>query len=684
MRRKSKIVNSGQLLEKKPGGVRLLVFAIGLITLTVLPHIGHLRFEIIAVFLALVGWRLAAIRWHKLPRNRWLIYLFAALGFSISAWIYGAPLGRDPGVAFLIVLIGLKCLEINAVRDLRIVLLLGLFMIITHFLYADGISWILPLLALVVALTWLLMQIEHADPRRFVRSDLKLAGKMLIQALPFVFILFYLFPRLSGSIFLFQADSNDAVTGLNETLNMGTISNLIQSQEIAFTATFFNRNVPPPAERYWRGGVFWVTDGRQWSRGKFAPFLNSRPYKADLRGQIYHYEIELSPTGQNWLYSLDYPISIPGNSQIDTDHHIYTTRPVDQPYRYELISNVAPIQEPLSDIAKWQSLNLGGTVITPRLDALVQQFAENVDSSMEIAQRVLNYFNQNDFVYTLKPPLLQSNAPVDEFMFDSRRGFCGHYASSFATIMRSIGIPARIVVGYLGGEYNPRSDQIVVRQSDAHAWTEIWNPEQGWVRVDPTAAIAPERIEFPIDFDTSINADSVVLFSARDFAGLRRLGIELVWLKDAIKAKWNRWFVAFDDSRQRQLLESFGLDKLDARLLSIGAFIGALGLLTIISLVLFRRERVRPDLVDQIYTEFCQKLSKRGLARRDNEGPLDFANRVVTRLPGLRDEVRSITLEYIALQYATNEAAGKNDLMRFRKRVRKFRPSPGHKAANGP
>lgn len=684
MRRESKVIGASKLLEKKPGGVRLLVFAIGLITLTVLPHIGHLRFEIIAVFLALVSWRLAAIRWHKVPRNRWLIYLFAALGFSVSAWIYGAPLGRDPGVAFLIVLVGLKCLEINAVRDLRIVLLLGLFMIITHFLYADGISWILPLLALVVALTWLLMQIEHADPRRFVNSDLKLAGKMLVQALPFVLILFYLFPRLSGSIFLFQADTNDAVTGLNETLNMGTISNLIQSQEIAFTATFFNQNVPPPAERYWRGGVFWVTDGRQWSRGKFAPFLNLPPYKADLRGQIYHYEIELAPTGQNWLYSLDFPISIPGNSRIDTDHHVYTTRPIDQPYRYELISNVAPIQEPLSDIAKWQSLNLGGTVITPRLDTLVQQFAENANSSTEIAQRVLNYFNQNDFVYTLKPPLLQGDAPVDEFIFESRRGFCGHYASSFATIMRSIGIPARIVVGYLGGEYNPRSDQIVVRQSDAHAWAEIWNAEQGWIRVDPTAAIAPERIEFPIDFDTSINADSVVLFSARDFVGLRRLGIELVWLKDAIKAKWNRWFVAFDGSRQRQLLESFGLDKLDARLLSIGAFIGALGLLTIISLVLFRRERIRPDLVDQIYTEFCQKLRKRGLARRDNEGPLDFANRVVTRLPGLRDEVRLITLEYIALQYATNEAAGKNELTRFKKRVRKFRPSPGHKAANGP
>ena len=672
------------MLNSKPDGTRLMIFTVGLLTLTVLPHLNHIRFEVIAVFLVLSLWRLASLHWQKLPRNRWIIYLFALLGFSVSAWIYGAPLGRDPGVAFLIVLIGLKLVECNTIRDLRIVLLLGFFVVITHFLYADGISWILPLLGLVIALTWLMMQIEHAEPRRFAVSDLKLTGKMLIQALPFVFILFYLFPRLSGSIFLFQADTDDAVTGLSDTLNMGTISNLIQSEEIAFTVTFFEQAIPPPAERYWRGGVLWVTDGRQWSRGKFAPFLKTNPPVSDVVGKTYRYEIELEPTSQNWLYSLDYPVSIPNRARIDVDHHVYTSLPIEQPYRYELVSNVAPVANPLSDVARWQSLNLGGTVITPRLDNLIQEFANDADSPLVSAQRVLDYFNQNDFIYTLQPPLLQSEAPVDEFLFDSRRGFCGHYASSFATIMRGIGIPARIVVGYLGGEYNPRSDQIVVKQSDAHAWTEIWDPDQGWVRVDPTAAIAPERVEFPIDLDTSFNADSVVLFSARDFAGLRRLGIELVWLKDAIKAKWNRWFVAFDDARQKQLLRSLGLDKMDIRLVSIAAFIGAVGILTFLSLVLFRRERARPDPVDRIYLDFCQKLYKRGLNIRHNEGPLDFANRVIARLPGLKTDVKAITLEYIALRYATNDEPGKDDVMRFRKMVRRFHPIPGHKTAYTP
>ncbi|MGB5706399.1 MAG: DUF3488 and transglutaminase-like domain-containing protein [Arenicellales bacterium] len=670
-----------QYVEKTPSGTRLLALAIGFLTLAVLPHINHLRFEVIAIFLALAIWRLVATRGNRLPRNRWIIYLFAIIGFSVSAWLYGAPIGRDPGVAFLLVLMGLKCVEISTLRDIRIVLLLGFFMIATHFLYVDGISWAAPLLGLVIALTWLMTQIEHADPGRYLFSDLKLVGKMLIQALPFVFILFYLFPRLSGSVFLFETEADTAVTGLSDTLNMGTISNLIQSREVAFTATFLGQQIPPPSERYWRGGVLWVTDGRQWTRGKFAPFLGVTPAVTDLQNQVYRYEIELEPTNQNWLYSLDYPISIPRDARLDADHHLYVSRPIERPFRYEIVSNGTSIKEPLSDIARLQSLNLGGTVFTPRLDGLVQEITRGTNSPSDIAQRMLEHFNQNDFSYTLQPPLLESDAPVDEFLFESRRGFCGHYASSFATIMRSAGIPARVVVGYLGGEHNPRSNQIVVRQSDAHAWTEIWDSEIGWTRVDPTASIAPERVEYPIDFDTSLNTDRVVLFSARDFQGLRRIGIELVWLKDAIKAKWNRWFVAFDGSRQRQLLRSMGLGQINAKLLSVGAFISALGLLSLFSFILFRRDQVHPDPVDRIYLNFCCKLKRRGLTRRHNEGPVDFAHRVSARLPGLQREVQLITQEYIALRYAIVDAPEKGALNRFRKLVRGFRASPGHKTA---
>ncbi len=653
--------------------VRLLLHSTGLLTLAVLPHLNHLRFEIIAIFLLMAGWRCVACRWHWLPRNRWIILLFAMVGFTVSAWYYGAPLGRDPGVAFLVVMAGLKVLEVSSPRDIRIVLLLGLFVIITHFLYADGILWSLPLLGLVVALIWSMAQTEHVNPRRFMLSDLKLVARMFIQALPFVLILFYLFPRLAGSVYLFQSENQSGTTGLSDRLTMGSISNLIQSEDIAFTASFFNQTAPPPEQRYWRGGVLWDTDGRQWTRGLSAPFLKRDPYSNPADGHQQRYEIELEPNKQDWLFSLDFPVSIPPNADIDSDHHLYIDGKTDGSLRYTLISSDAPQIEPLSENARARALDLGDTIITPRMRALIGEFTEGTKSSIQIAQRVFDYYNKNEFVYTLQPPLLGSNAPVDEFLFESRRGFCGHYASSFATIMRRAGVPARLVVGYLGGKFNPRSNQIVVHQSDAHAWVEIWQQNSGWIRMDPTAAIAPERIQFPIDFNTSINSAGSVLFSMGEFAGFRRLFIELEWLSDSIKAKWNRWFTTFDQSRQQQLLKSLGLDHLDSRLLSMGAFVGALATLSLLSFVIFQRDQVKPDPVVRVYQRYCNRLKKLGMTRRPNEGPVDFSARARLQFPDFEKQIDNITLQFITLRYASPDSVvSPAELARFSTMVVQF------------
>ena len=658
-------------LEQTNGGVRLMLISVGLLVLAVLPHLGHLRNEIIAIFLVLAGWRVAAQLWQWLPLNRWLIYLFAIIGFSTSAWFYGAPLGRDPGVSFLIVLSGLKCLEVQSKREIRSIVLLGLFIIATHFLYADGVSWALPLLFMVVCFIWLLAQTEHVNPKQYVYSDLKLVTRMLLQAVPFLIILFYLFPRLSGSISLFEANDNSALSGLSDKLRMGTISNLIQSGDIAFTATFAGV-VPPPSERYWRGSVLWVTDGREWSRGGFAHYLKDKRQVDTNAEPLYRYEVNIEPSNQNWLFSLDYPISPPASAQIDADHHIFVNRRLDQPFRYNLESTFSRPEQRLSDMAHYQSLALNIPPIPKRFDQLIQSFTQNAASSTEVVDRVLNYFNQNDFIYTLQPPLLTSNSPVDEFLFESRRGFCGHYASSFATIMRAANIPARMVVGYLGGEFNPHSNQIVVRQSDAHAWTEVWIPNRGWVRVDPTAAIAPERVESGIDFDSSVNSDGVVLFSSRDLAGMKRFLLEVSWLKDAVVAKWHRWFLTFDQSRQAELLKSMGLNKFDIRVVSIFAVLLALGILTLVSFLLFHRDRIKLDQVHQSYLKFCNKLASMGVARGDHEGPIDFSKRAAQQLPQFSQQIHNITAAFTDLYYANQVTAPAEQAKQFNNMVKKF------------
>ncbi len=652
--------------------IRLVLLSVGLLTLAVLPHFNHIQAEIILIFLGFASWRCFAARFLWLPRNRWVIYLFAIIGFTVAAWYYGAPLGRDPGVAFLVIMLGLKCMEMSSRRDVSIVILLGLFMVVTHFLYADGIWWSAPLLALVAALAWLMAQMEHVEPGRYIGSDIKLVAKMLVQALPFVIILFYLFPRLAGSVYLFQSEQETTVTGLNDTLTMGSVSNLIQSDDIAFTASFFDQEAPPPEKRYWRGSVLWFTDGRHWTRGlgRAGSFLKQPPLSNSDGVTLQRYQIDLESSAQNWLFSLDYPVLIPTDAEIDVDHHLYVKRKPEAKFSYSLGSSYAPLIEPLNDPARMRSLDPGNTIVTPRLEKLINQFKQGAQSQSEIVRRVLQHYRDNEFIYTLQPPLLKSNAPVDEFLFDSRRGFCGHYASSFATIMRIADIPARLVVGYLGGEHNPRTNKIVVRQSDAHAWVEIWQAESGWNRVDPTVAIAPDRIQFPIDFNTSINSEGSVLFSIGNFRGL---AIELEWFKDSIKAAWNRWFTAFDQDTQKQLLKFLGLDQLDTRLLSIGSFIGALGLLTMLSLVLFYRDRVKPDMVVQIYRKFCRKMQKAGLSRHPSEGPVDFSNRAERDFPHLKNQICRITQQFIDLRYGTSGVEqDKTKISRFKQTVANF------------
>ncbi len=645
-----------------------MLFAILLMLLAVLPHFGHLRPEPLLLFLFFAGWRLASLRWSRLPRGRWVVIGFAVVGFSVTASIYGAPLGRDPGVAFLLTLLGLKCIEINRRRDLDVVVLLGYFVVITHFLYADGINWALPLLFVVAGFTWLLAQAGHSGNARSGLADLRLVGRMLLQALPFVVVLFYLFPRLSGSVFLFQADTRSAMTGLSDTLTMGSISELIESEEVAFVATFTNGALPEAAQRYWRGNVMWATDGRMWRRGKNLPFLRSDAAPGPLPPDATRYEVALEPGNQDWLFALDYPAIVPDGATRDSDHHLYLGRPLERPFRYDMAVTGTPPPEHLDRGARWMSLRTEGTVVTPRLQALVDDLVSGTDSPREIANRALAHLNRNEFIYTLRPPLLESDAPVDEFLFETRRGFCGHYASSFAILMRLAGVPSRLVTGYLGGQENPRADQIVVRQSEAHAWTEIWVPDSGWIRVDPTAAVAPERIERSIDFDSSLDSEGLVLFENANLRGLQRLSIELVWLKDAIKAKWNRWFTTFDQDRQRELLQSLGLGGFDMRFVSMAAFLIALGLLTLVSLLLFRGERRRAeDPVLRLYRRFQDRLARLGVRPVIGEGPRDFAERAGRKLPAKRHTIDAVTRRYVELRYAGDGAVDAVALRQFRR-----------------
>jgi len=286
-----------------------------------------------------------------------------------------------------------------------------------------------------------------------------------------------------------------------------------------------------------------------------------------------------------------------------------------------------------------------------------------------VVQRALRFFNREPFRYTLVPPPLGDNV-ADAFLFETQSGFCEHYASSFVLLMRIAGIPSRIVAGYLGGEYNPISDDYVVRQSDAHAWAEVWIDGRGWVRVDPTGAVAADRVERDGRI-AGLGAAAPVRFRVDRYSGLGRVIHGARLLADALDSGWTNWVLGYSGRRQQRLLEVFGLEDLRQYGLAVLMGIATLGIMAVWSLTLARR-RGPDEPVLRAWQRFCGKLSRIGLGRAPEEGPLAYVARIVSERPDLAEEVEPIVTAYVAIRYAP--AADGDALARLEQRVRRFRP----------
>ena len=341
-------------------------------------------------------------------------------------------------------------------------------------------------------------------------------------------------------------------------------------------------------------------------------------------------------------------------------HNQSPTSPV---FRYRLESEINRPNRQMDGYQREQGLQFPTSHVTTRMIRLAESLMENSSDATGYANVLLAHFNSNPFSYTLQPPLLGSNRPVDEFLFDSRQGFCEHYAAAFVTMMRVAGYPARVVIGYLGGELNPRANQITVRQSDAHAWTEYWSENLGWVRVDPTAAIAPERIDNSIDLENSLAGNNMVQFVGSELGALANLLREARWFADLAKLKWDRWVVGFDHDRQQTLLSNLGLKDIALHILGAIAFLVSVTLLGIVAVILYRREKSRSDPVQKIWNQYCRKLARQGLVRQPFEGPMDFLRRARAKFPQADNQLTLITENYMTLRYGVPDNTGRLDVL---------------------
>ena len=635
------------------------------ISLAVLPHSLRIPLWITLGFFLLCLCKLLFERNMSRHRFLWRVLKLAMAALIISGTLitYGTLAGRDAGIALLILLIGMKFLETGNQRDYYITSYIGMFLLLANFLYTQSIPAALYMFGVVLVFISTLLAENDSDDNLHTRRKIVFAGAMLLQALPLMLVLFVLFPRLPGPLWGLPRDAHAGRTGVDDVMEPGSISRLILSDDIAFRAEFAG---PVPAQRnlYWRGPVLWQTDGVKWFPDKPRPITA----KVEVTGTPVAYTVTLEATDQSWLYGLEIPVQPPEGSQFSDDLQIKTPAPVRTRRRYSMSSytDFRIIEQGAEVLAAARQLPAG---YHGRTLALGQSWREQGLNERQIVNTALRLFNEQEFYYTTTPPPLLQDT-VDQFLFDTRRGFCEHYAAAFTVLMRAAGIPARVITGYQGGTVNPFDGYLVVRQRDAHAWVEVWLADSGWTRVDPTAAVAPARILGGMENALPEGLVEIPL-GLRNNETARTIWLRLRDSVDAVNNRWNQWILSYDNRQQRQLLGQLGLGDFDMRTLGIALVLSLLAVFSVVYLWLFRRSAGHKDAARHLYDLYCGRLAKLGICRAANEGPVDFAARARVSRRDLADEVNTITQLYIAVRYGDRV----EQLESLRRRVLNFKPS---------
>ena len=627
--------------DVRPLTLRDLTWLTASLALVIAPHALRAPWWLTLLTLCLYGWRFYSMLTRAPLPSRWLVIAVAFIGM-FGVWTeYRTLFGRQAGVVLLMLFSGLKLLESRHHRDGAVAAFLGYFLIITNFLYTQSIPTALFMCVGVFAITVTL--IGFSAPNRPARENLRTAGLLLAHAAPAALVLFVLFPRVNGPLWGLPQDAYAGMTGLSDTMSPGNLSQLALSDAISFRATF-DGEPPPQPLRYWRGPVLWDFDGRTWSAG-LSHLVNFQAPQGE--GRKYQYSVVLEPHNRYWLFTLETAASLPERSRMTFDGQVFSNTPVRNRLRYDMVSIVNPERDP-----RETAMTLNRALRLPaeynrRTLALAEEWRRSGGSDADMLNRAIDFLRKGRYTYTLEPPLLGVNS-VDEFLFDTKAGFCEHFASAFTFLMRAANVPARVVTGYQGGELNPVDQIITVRQSDAHAWSEVFLAGRGWVRVDPTALAIPQRID--IGLARALPQDQGLPFMMRpDMEWLR--GMRYRW--EAVAHKWNVWVLGYNPERQRDLMLSLGMRDADWQKLTAVLFT-FLGAMTVALLAWSLRRLARPDPVQKAWRVFCRKLAARGVVRAPHEGPRDYAARAARTLPASRRPILRIGALYIALRYGQN------------------------------
>ena len=619
--------------------------------LVILPHVARLPWWISMFAFGMGAAHILLLRHPGWKVPRLLLFAVTLAGAAGVFLKYGTLLGSNAGVALLIVMLTLKLLELRRRRDVLLVVFLNYFLVITNFLFTQTPLIALYMLAAAVVNTAALGVATQARESLRTIPELRFASVLMVQALPVMLVLFVFFPRISGPIWGLPKDAYSGVTGLSDSMSPGAISQMAQSEAPAFRVRF-SGPAPLPQQRYWRGPVLWHTDGRTWSTGRTTALLQSVRPDGEIEGAAVHQSITLESQGSRWLFGLDVPVRVSVPAISVAGFQWLSRRALHERTRYEVVSYPDYRTGSLDPRLRDAALQLPDT-LGPRIRALAQGWRDNARTDRDVARQALDYFHNEPFIYTLTPPRLGAN-PMDEFLFFSRRGFCEHYAAAFVLLMRSAGIPARVVTGYQGGEYNPVGDYWLIRQADAHAWAEIWLKDKGWERIDPTAAVAPERIEHALD-PGLLPSGAPVRFQLESDNLISRGWRQLRYSLDALSNSWDQWVLSYGPELQGEVLAALGLSRISWRDQILVLMLLVSALMLGIAAWLLMKQPVPHDRVLLAYRSFCARVERYGIRRHPGEGPQDFSKRIITARPELERQVNRITQLFIMLRYGRPE-----------------------------
>ncbi|MGH8146426.1 MAG: transglutaminase TgpA family protein [Rhodanobacteraceae bacterium] len=604
--------------------------------------------------------------WQRRRRHQrvsaWLrIAMLLAVPAVVMA-VYGTAFGRAPGAAIVCGLLVLKVLESERLRDARMAVGFACFILMSALLFNQSLWFTIVVGLMLLPPLATLRALEPGLPEAKWLPAFKPGSVMLAASLPAALLGFVLIPRLATP--LWGAPGNgEARTGMTDRMAPGDIHSLLTDDSVAMRVGF---DSPPPPEnqRYFRGLVLWYFDGQAWLPG-LAAARRTLPVPVGIRGPVTHYHVTLLPSHRHWLFALDVPLDAPEGARMGPDHTLWSIKPVDQALHYSVASasdyQLAPAG--LDPRIRAAALELP-TGFDPRARALAASWRARAGShDTAIVRDALDLFHDGGFVYDLDAPPLGRNS-IDDFLFDTKTGFCEHYASAFTFLMRAAGIPARVVVGYQGGYWNDIAHYLLVRQSNAHAWSEVWLQGRGWIRVDPTAAVS-----------------RVVMADIGGASGAPIGGDGGSWWLpwqnrfDIINRWWGQTVVGFDALKQSHLFRPFGIDDVSTQTLGVALAVAVFLALGVGALVAaFLRPRRKPrDALAAAQRKLQKRLARLGIVRGDAEGPRDFYRRCADTIPAAAATLRELSTEYLVLRYAFPEPPPERTCV-FVRRVHHFHP----------